>query len=421
MSEQSTAPVNDVELPALPAADFATLCGQLLDLLSAGAPGLSLHGYLQRAMVLLRRGEITLVVESGRVRANGSALGTRTNRTWHALMTQHRVQRVSFAAGASDRELLQFLALLVTSQSTAAQSFTELWHELGAWRIHATVEPNGPEASSATSLEVQSLLAEFASHGSGRAIMADELFLLCREVLTGASVGENSPMGNALRAAGAQATEALLLLLAESTSGSQRRMLYEAILEIKDGCSHLITALAHPLWFVARNAAALLGEGRVVTADEALCVLLSHEDSRVRAAAVTALSALQTPASLGALHRAVGDSHGRVREAAWRAWTHIAAAPSASALDAGLRAESDVDTQRALLDCAAAHPDLDVNAALVRFCARKCAGESDPELLIYGVELLSHRKPKAAFPFTRRLVDRWPAQTRQSRVVEAST
>lgn len=378
-------------------------------------------------MVPLQHGEIALVAEDGRVQANGTDLGTRTHRTWHALMTQHRVQRVTFAADATTRELLQFLALLVTSPSTPTptstptRSFADLWRELGAWRIHATVESDGPEASSATSPEVKRLLAEFASAGDAREVDADELCLLCREVLTGALVSESTALGNALRAAGAKATESLLQLLVAATSGSQRRTLYEAILAIKDGYSHLITALGHPSWFVVRNAAALLGEGGVTTADEALCVLLSHEDSRVRRAAVTALGELETPAALRALHHAVGDPHGCVRAAAWRAWAGITAGLSTSALDAGLRGEADVGVQRALLDCAAAHPDIDVNAALVRFCARKCTGASDPELLIYGVELLSQRKPHAALPFTRRLADSWPAQSRRSPAAAAYT
>ena len=160
MTDAVTPPATTIELPLTPSANFASICAQLLELMSAGAPGSRLAGFLQRAIALLRKGEIALVSDNGIVRTNDTDLAARTAHTWHTVMTQHGVKRVTFAADATTRELLQFLALLVASPSTPSRSFTDLWRELGAWRIHAQVAADGSEASLATPTNAQPPLVD---------------------------------------------------------------------------------------------------------------------------------------------------------------------------------------------------------------------------------------------------------------------
>src|SRR5690606_16918926 len=92
---------------------------------------------------------------------------------------------------------------------------------------------------------------------------------------------------------------------------------YDAIVALDVGGEFLRHLLHDPRWYVARNAASLLGDMGVVNADKALSeMLLKHEDDRLRVAAARALIRLRTPRALGALQSAIYDTNSEVRRIA---------------------------------------------------------------------------------------------------------
>lgn len=195
------------------------------------------------------------------------------------------------------------------------------------------------------------------------------------------------------------------MALSNATSGSQRRNLFETVALLNVGHQYLVTLLAHPTWFVVRNAASLLGELRVAGADAALAALLTYHDPRVRIAAVTALGRFPSDTAAELLLAAATDRSADVRATAWSAWHHREHPPRADVVSRALREEADRKVQRALLDCVARFETLDVANALVRFCASATATAAPLDLLAYGIDLLAKRRPKSAVQFVRLLAD----------------
>jgi HEAT repeat protein len=88
--------------------------------------------------------------------------------------------------------------------------------------------------------------------------------------------------------------QALVESLIAAAAITDRRIYYDALLELRTGVRTLIQMLADPRWYVVRNAVELLGEMRVSEAEGALNRLLEHKDERVRTAAASALAKLTT-------------------------------------------------------------------------------------------------------------------------------
>jgi HEAT repeat protein len=106
-------------------------------------------------------------------------------------------------------------------------------------------------------------------------------------------------------------------------------------------------------WYVARNAADLLGELNAVEAEGPLAELLKHDDERVRRAATNALAKLGTPHANLALKRALRDSSPQVRATAAAGLATSRPATrgtrTAATLLRALDGEADVEVQIAIL------------------------------------------------------------------------
>lgn len=366
---------------------FANAGGVLLERLVAGIKGSMLRRELTEATAALEASGATIAVRDAELLVNDEALSSHAATVWHEQLERAGLASVSFARATSERELLLFAAILVAPGERGA--FKRLWLECGAWRIHVTCVGDGetpvPPFTKSSTVGVPDGLRELCA-AVGRDSM-DTSFALLEE----------------LKRHGAAATAELLEQLAIATQGSRRRYLFEAILAIREGDEHLVAALEHPDWFVARNAAALLGELRATHADLPLILMLDHADARVRAAAAISLGQLDTPVAREALLRAVHDSDERVRARAWEAWTMCADAPPLELLDTALRHDDTPLVKRAMLDCASAFPMLDVGGGLVRFCAREFTNSDQQLLMAYGVEQLARRRPSSATAFVRRM------------------
>lgn len=116
-----------------------------------------------------------------------------------------------------------------------------------------------------------------------------------------------------LRRMEAEGASALFAHLVASQSMNERRAYFDALVEMHCGVPMLVAALDDPQWYVARNAAELLGEMRIEGTEAALLPMLRNPDERRRAAAASALARLRTPDALAALHGAVNDSSPQVR------------------------------------------------------------------------------------------------------------
>ncbi len=143
--------------------------------------------------------------------------------------------------------------------------------------------------------------------------------------------------------------EALIEQLTAAQALSERRIFFDALVRLKAGTATLIHMLGDPRWYVARNAADLLGELRAVEADGRLAQLLTHEDERVRRAAAHALGKLATPAALAALRKALVDPLPDVRALAAGGLAIRRGAPSAGTLLRALEDEADGEVQLAIL------------------------------------------------------------------------
>jgi HEAT repeat protein len=105
--------------------------------------------------------------------------------------------------------------------------------------------------------------------------------------------------------------------------------------------------LGDPRWFVARNAAVLLGELESAEAEQPLSELLHHDDERVRHAATIALMRLGTRRSVPAIEHALRDSAPQIRIQAAAMLVERRADASPMPLIDALDAEKDEEVRTA--------------------------------------------------------------------------
>jgi HEAT repeat protein len=148
---------------------------------------------------------------------------------------------------------------------------------------------------------------------------------------------------------GDEGAEALIEQLTAAQSLSERRVYFDALVRLKAGTPTLVHMLGDPRWYVARNAADLLGELNAAEADAALSELLAHSDDRVRRAAAHALGKLGTAQSVLALRKALKDSSSHVRALAAAGLASRKGARSAGTLVRALETEPDLEVQIAIL------------------------------------------------------------------------
>ena len=180
---------------------------------------------------------------------------------------------------------------------------------------------------------------------------------------------------------GEEGAEALIEQLTAAQSLSERRIFFDALVTLKSGTSTLTHMLGDARWYVARNAADLLGELNCLEAEGPLADLLRHDDDRVRRAATNALAKLGTPQARVALKKALKDTSPQVRATA----------------AAGLVGKNGKETAATLLRALDSEPDLEVQIAILGALGRMGDPES-VDRLIKAAEpdgRLFKRKPAA--------------------------
>jgi HEAT repeat protein len=152
-----------------------------------------------------------------------------------------------------------------------------------------------------------------------------------------------------LARAGEDGADAVIEQLTSAPSIGDRRVFFDALVRLNAGVSALIHMLGDARWYVARNAADLLGEMQAPEAEVPLTEALHHDDDRVRRAASSALTKLGTPRALQALHVALRDNSPQVREQAVAGLATRKGQKTASTLVKALDEETDLEVQQTIL------------------------------------------------------------------------
>lgn len=152
-----------------------------------------------------------------------------------------------------------------------------------------------------------------------------------------------------LKRAGDDGADALMEQLASVEQQRDRRVYFDAFIEVKAGLRALMHMLRDPRWFVVRNAAELLGELEVSEAEHPLADLLHHEDDRVRRSSNSALMRLGTPRAMLAIQESLTDGVPQSRKDAAAAIVARKDLKSASVLIKALDAEKDEEVQFSFL------------------------------------------------------------------------
>jgi HEAT repeat protein len=152
-----------------------------------------------------------------------------------------------------------------------------------------------------------------------------------------------------LNRTGEDGSEALIEQVGQARTTEERQTLLEVLVELPDAVPALIRMLGDSRWFVARNAADLLGEMVATKAEDALVQLLRHTDDRVRRSATNALLKLGTPDAVKGVYDAVHDSSPEVRMQAAAAISTRKDGKTAVTLIRAIDGENDGDVQMAMV------------------------------------------------------------------------
>ena len=152
-----------------------------------------------------------------------------------------------------------------------------------------------------------------------------------------------------LTRAGEDGADALIEQIAAISGQNERRVYFDALLQLQSGIPTLIHMLGDARWFVARNAAELLGEMQAREAEPQLTELLRHSDDRVRRAATGALMRLGTTRAMNAIQEALKDGAPAMRMQAAAALVARKDVKTAATLVRALEDEKDDEVQAAFL------------------------------------------------------------------------
>src|SRR6185503_12198341 len=152
-----------------------------------------------------------------------------------------------------------------------------------------------------------------------------------------------------LRRSGEDGADAMIELMAEEPLATDRRVFLETLPRLQAGIPTLVHMLGDARWFVVRNAADLLGEMRVTSAETALLPLLQHADERVRRSIANALINIGSTSGFRAVCDMLDADSPKTRAQAAAALASSRDERSTVELRNALEEEPDTEVQYALL------------------------------------------------------------------------
>jgi HEAT repeat protein len=193
-----------------------------------------------------------------------------------------------------------------------------------------------------------------------------------------------------LQRAGPDGVEVLLDLLTTSNTVDERRGVFNALTQMKEGQDQLVHMLGHPQWFVVRNVADLVGELGLETAVPALTKQLDHADERVRRQVALALAKIGTRSAAEPLRKALRDTSADVRRQAALGVGGRKASALAMPLVVALEEEKDPDVVRELTFALGRIASPDAVQALIKMAqpAGRFFGRKPSGIRITAVEAL---------------------------------
>lgn len=205
-----------------------------------------------------------------------------------------------------------------------------------------------------------------------------------------------------LKRAGDRGAHPVLDQLLAADTLDARRACFDALIEIRRGVTRLLKLLDHEQWFVARNAACLLGEIGQRSTEPELTMKLTHPDSRVRAAVVTALLRLNSPSACAAVRTAIRDESADVRRRAVRGFlADDGVTNNVTTLLQALEREDDLDVQTEFVHALGALATPEAVQKLIRLCSGAGTANRPPDFRIAAAEALTTARMSAAIPFLR--------------------
>ena len=217
-----------------------------------------------------------------------------------------------------------------------------------------------------------------------------------------------------LQRAGPDGVEVLLDLLTTSNTVNERRGVFNALTQMKEGQDQLIHMLGHPQWFVVRNVADLVGELGLEAAVPALTKQLDHTDERVRRQVALALAKIGTRSAAEPLRRVLRDISPEVRRQAALGVGGRKASALAMPLVVALEEEKDPEVVRELIFALGRIGSPDAVQALIKLAqpAGKFFGRKPSGLRITAVEALRVAGTPAALGTLQSLVNDSDKQVR---------
>lgn len=302
-------------------------------------------------------------------------------------------------------------ALLAELESTRDDALRDVLARVAPVAEDAQRRGDGPAL-----LATASALIARTAKASGTA--ERELSLVLRRMLTShtlrtiaALVPRRAATPEAVREvllrAGEDGADAVIELLTQAPTATDRRAYFNLLLSLNAGIPTLMHMLDDDRWYVVRNAVDLLGELDARAAEPAILRLLDHADERVRQSATVALLRLNTPRGRSAVLEAVQSESPVIRQQAIAALGSRKDANTASMLLRALEHEDDEAVQRSILAALGrvASPDavqrlIDAAAPGNGFFRRKPVG-----VRTAAVSALGEAATPAAVDALRRLVD----------------
>jgi len=367
-------------------------------------------------------------------------------------MTTHEVSKIILSSGAVPRELLKLAMLLVRPkplQNPAPSIFEEI-RDAALWSVQVVraASDSGTESDTATPTEahletpeqvaasitsiqrdvreaitshdVRSLAMSLARMARiEQAISTREVKMqwtsafdqsatsdVLRTLVIGLpTIGDHVHVALAvLKRTGNAGAEVLIEQLLKSESIDVRRACFDALVEVRRGTDRLVKLLEHEQWFVARNAACLLGAFRSRASEPELTAAMVHADERVRAAAVTSLLQLDTASARDAVRGAIHDTSAEVRRRAVRGFLVDEGTPvNADKLLKALERETELDVQLEFLYALGTLATPDAVQKLIRLCSAEGKGRP-AEFRIAAAEALASARLGAALPLLRAML-----------------